>query len=124
MAQHMAGPDPEQPVSDGVISFIRTGVPLLWGLVVSWLVGLGLPAAVLDQVHTLVVSALTVVLTAGWYGLWRWLEPRLPSWLVAVVLGYAAAPLYWVGRSDRLGPGTGRSPVPGSRSTSQHHVDR
>ncbi|HEX3778549.1 MAG TPA: hypothetical protein VHX38_02700 [Pseudonocardiaceae bacterium] len=118
MSQHIAGPDPDQPLSDGAISLIRTVVPVAWGFAVSWLVGLGLPLIVLARVHDLVVAAMTAVLTAGWYGLWRWLEPRVPGWLITLALGYAAAPVYTAARSDRPGPGIEASPVPGSRSTS------
>lgn len=31
---------------------------------------------------------------AGWYAIWRILEPRLPDWLTRVVLGSAVAPSY------------------------------
>lgn len=115
---HVAGPDPEQNLSDEVISLIRTVVPVVWGFAVSWLIGLGLPATLLDQVHSIVVAGLTAVLTAGWYAAWRWLEPRVPGWLIRVTLGYPASPMYAIPRSDRSGPGTAASPVPGSRSTS------
>lgn len=111
MSRQIAGSGPEQQLSDEVISLIRTGVPVLWGVAVSWLVGLGLPAGVLDQVHSLVIAALTAVLTAGWYALWRWLEPRVPAWLITVALGYAAAPTYAVAtRLDRPEQGIEASP--------------
>jgi hypothetical protein len=92
MATPSAGPPPS--LSDEAISVIRTLVPIGWGAVASWLIGLGLPAGLLATVHDGVVVAGTALLSGAWYAGWRWLEPRIPSWLVAVVLGHVGAPTY------------------------------
>lgn len=79
-------------------SILRTVVPALWAAFINWalvivpvlephreeLLGYGLPLAV-------VASA---ILTATWYASWRWLEPRLPAWLIRAALGSAKVPSY------------------------------
>jgi hypothetical protein len=89
------------PASAYAISLIRTVVPLAWGLLVSWLISLGLPAAVLATYHDVIVAGLTSVVTAGWYAGWRWAETKIPQLdsmaaglAVALALGHAAAPSY------------------------------
>jgi hypothetical protein len=89
------------PLGPYAISLIRTAVPLAWGYVVSWLIGLGLPAAILTTYHDLVVGALTVAVTGVWYALWRWLETAMPALdslaarvAVIIALGHPAAPSY------------------------------
>lgn len=107
---------PTQTLSDEAIALLRTVVPLGWGFAASWLIGLGVPAGVLDAAHSVVISAGTAVLSTAWYAAWRWLQPRIPPWLVAVALGYPAAPTYAsaASSSDTPGPGTGLASVPGS----------
>jgi hypothetical protein len=84
----------EQALSNLVISHLRTLVPILWGFIASWLIGLGIPSQLLDQAHGVVQAALTALLAYAWYALWCWLEPRLPKQLVRLALGYAATPNY------------------------------
>lgn len=56
-------------------SFVRTVVPLLVGLLISLgaQAGLDLPLEALTQV-------LTVVISAAYYGLFRWLELKGVTW--------------------------------------------
>lgn len=87
-------------------SIIRTLVPIWWGQLIAW--GLGIFPALepwrgqllaqgnpLAEVLALaVVPAVGAVITAAWYAFWRWLEPKLPAWLVRAVLGSAKTPMY------------------------------
>lgn len=83
-------------------AILRTVVPSLWGSFITWLVLL-LPILSQLQPYLLglsetVTAALTSVVTAvvigAWYALWRWLQPRLPVWLIQAVLGSAKTPVY------------------------------
>ena len=79
-------------------SLLRTIVPYVWGLVVTWLITL-LPALapLKDQLlglATIALPILAAVLSAAWYAFWRWLEPRLPDWLTRAALGSAKTPVY------------------------------
>lgn len=82
------------PISDYVTSHLRQFVPTIYGFIASWLVSLGIPDAVLDAHSALIMAALTTVLSAAWYFLWRAVEPHLPAWLRRLVLGAARAPRY------------------------------
>lgn len=79
-------------------SLLRTIVPYVWGLVVTWLITfLPVLAPLEDQLlglATIALPVLAAVLSAAWYAFWRWLEPSLPKWLVRAVLGSAKAPVY------------------------------
>lgn len=79
-------------------SLLRTLVPYAWGLAVTWLITV-LPVlapleADLMGYGTVAAAVLAAVLTAAWYAFWRWLQPRLPDWLVRAVLGSAKTPVY------------------------------
>ncbi|WP_309080263.1 hypothetical protein [Zhihengliuella sp.] len=79
-------------------SILRTVVPSLWGGIVGWLLGL-IPAleplrADLLAYGDLMVPFLGALLVGLWYAFWRWLEPRLPAWLVRLVLGSVKTPTY------------------------------
>jgi len=79
-------------------SILRTIVPVLWGSFIGWLIGLlpilePLRPALLEYATPLTAIA-GAVLVAAWYAFWRWLEPKLPAWLVRAVLGSAKAPVY------------------------------
>lgn len=81
-----------------LISFLRTVVPLIWGNVVLFLLGI-LPALepMREQLLSygdLAVPFIAAFITAAWYALWRWLEPKLPDWATAILLGSAKAPVY------------------------------
>lgn len=80
------------PISDYVVSHLRTIVPLLYGHLAAWLVSLGVPATLLDDGRAWLVEVMAVVLTAAWYALWRWLEPHIPAWLRRLALGAAKQP--------------------------------
>jgi len=86
---------PEQPQSlrDWGLSWIRTGVPVLWGMVLTFLASRA--PAVYELVNNPYVAALAVSLvTLAWYSLVRWVEPRLPAWLTRLVIGANTAPKY------------------------------
>lgn len=89
----MSTPDSPASVKDWGLSWIRTGVPILWGYVLTF-VATRVPElhALLDdpQILAAVVGAVTLV----WYGLMRKIEHRLPAWLTRFVLGANAAPRY------------------------------
>lgn len=87
--------DTAQP-GDRVTAWLRTTVPALWGSLVAWLLGVVvLPDAVAEALTSEAVVAAVLALAIGaWYALWRWLEPRLPAWVVRLVLGSARSPRY------------------------------
>jgi hypothetical protein len=91
-------------VSDRIVSWLRTVVPKLWGIVAGavlvWL-GQHAPWAIelMDLLGIDLTSPVTVLAVVGlaevaWYSLWRWLEPRLPDALTRFLLGSAKAPAY------------------------------
>lgn len=79
-------------------SILRTLVPAWWGLLIAKLL-IAVPA--LEPMREQMLgwgdlAALTVsaVIIGAWYALWRWLQPRLPNWLVRALLGSAQTPIY------------------------------
>lgn len=95
-------PQREQPgvqhgLSSYVVSHLRTLVPLAWGYAITWLLERApfLPPelAVLADDPT-VVAGVTAGVTFVWYALWRWLEPRVPNIVTALLLGHPAEPKY------------------------------
>jgi hypothetical protein len=99
MAQH-AQPD-GGPLGPYAISLIRTVVPLIWGHAVAYAVSYGIPASFLVSYRDMATEALGLVLTAGWYALWRLLETRLPAIdtdiahvMAWIALGHPAQPSY------------------------------
>lgn len=77
---------------------LRTIVPSLWGSCIAWLIGV-LPTLAplqgqLTGLADLALPVITAVIIGAWYALWRWLQPRLPDWLVRAVLGSAKTPVY------------------------------
>lgn len=93
----MTAPTPPASVKDWGLSWIRTGVPLLWGYVLTFL-ATRFPDvhALLDnpQVQAAVVGAVTLV----WYAIMRKVEHVLPPWLTRFVLGANTAPQYVEGQ--------------------------
>lgn len=93
----MTAPEPPTSVRDWGLSWIRTGVPILWGYVLTFL-ATRVPDlyALLDnpQLQAAVVGAVAL----AWYALMRWVEPRLPAWLTRIVLGANTAPWYTQGQ--------------------------
>jgi hypothetical protein len=79
-------------------AILRTVVPYFWGIVVAWLITVVPVLAPLETdllgYGTLIAIVLTAVFSAAWYAFWRWLEPRLPAWLVRAVLGSSKTPIY------------------------------
>lgn len=93
---------PQQTLSDRAVSYLRTAVPIVWGTLVTYLLGWVAPHLP-GELGPLLVDALggeaavtlvVAVAIAGWYGAWRFLEPRIPAWLVRVVLGSSSTPVY------------------------------
>lgn len=80
-------------MSDRTISIIRTGVPVLWTTFLAWLVSLGVPGGLAEMLSGVGVLLVPVAVTVV-YAAQRWLEPRLPRWLAAVLLGSSRQPLY------------------------------
>lgn len=78
---------------DWGLSWIRTGVPILWGYLLTFL------ASRAPAVHELVANpyilgAVVGAVTLAWYSVVRWLEPRLPAWLTRIVIGANTPPSY------------------------------
>jgi hypothetical protein len=73
-----------------VTSAIRTGVPLLVGWIVSWLVAKGI--GIDDQTRDWLVSFLTFVLSMAYYLIARWLEQKNPK--LGFLLGVPVQPVY------------------------------
>lgn len=85
---------PAAPLSDWVVSVLRTAVPSVWGALIAWvLTAVPLPhtAGVFLTSKSDVVAALAIV---AWYAAWRRIEPHLPVWVTRLVLGSAHAPSY------------------------------
>jgi len=79
-------------------SLLRTIVPYVWGLFITWVITL-LPVLAplrgdLLGLADIALPVLAAVISAAWYAFWRWFQPRLPDWLVRAVLGSAKAPVY------------------------------
>lgn len=89
--------DESQNLRNWGLSWIRTGVPILWGYFLTFL------ATRAPAIHELlgnpyILGAVVGAVTLAWYALVRWLEPRLPAWLTRLVIGAATPPLYVEGR--------------------------
>lgn len=85
-----------------VPSLLRTGVPSLWGValahIATFLTG-RLPESIAEPLLELLSSGavekvLVAVCILAWYLAWRRFERLVPDWLVRIVLGSAAAPVY------------------------------
>lgn len=91
-------------------ALLRTIVPALWGSLIAWLIGVLPILAPLETdlrgLANVLLPIITAVIIAAWYALWRWLQPRLPDWLVRAVLGSAKMPVY-VGKHTDAGPAPG-----------------
>lgn len=76
--------------NDTVVSWIRTAVPVVVGVVLSWAVRHGLPVGGIDDAQA--ATYVTPICVAGYYTVARALESRWPQfgWL----LGLAKAPQY------------------------------
>lgn len=87
-------------MSDLIVSYIRTGVPVVVGAVVAWLITLGVE---LDaETQAALITGLTGVCIAAYYAAVRALERRWPK--VGVLLGKKSEPSYadtYVGEHKR-----------------------
>lgn len=79
------------PASWGT-SLIRTYVPIGVGAVLAWLLaqGFGVDA----ETQTSLISGLTALGAALWYGLLRLVEPHLPPWTRALLFFSTNMPVY------------------------------
>lgn len=81
-----------------LISLLRTVVSWVWALFIGWLLLVFPPFEPFrDQLLALPDLALPIlvaVIAAAWYALWRWVEPHLPNWLTAALLGSSKTPVY------------------------------
>lgn len=86
---------PEQPTSvrQFGVSWLRTVVPTAWGAVVTFLLS-RVPELHEALVNPAVTMAVTGAVVAAWYTLWRWLEPHVPAFLTAFLLGSNRQPVY------------------------------
>jgi len=83
-------------------SWLRTAVPTAWGSLVALLLGWLAPHLPGDLGQALAdalggeaaVTLVVAVAIAGWYALWRRVEPLIPDWLTRLVLGSAQVPAY------------------------------
>lgn len=79
-------------------SILRTLIPAWWGLLIAKLL-IAVPALepLREQLlgwGDLAALTLSALIIGAWYALWRWLQPRLPDWLVKILLGSAKTPTY------------------------------
>lgn len=89
---------------DRVVALLRTVVPSAWGALIVWLLSLvDWPTSFEQTIATqagLITGIVTALAIAIWYALWRWLEARMPAWLVRIVLGSASTPTYAATTTD------------------------
>jgi hypothetical protein len=93
----MTTPEAPQNLRDWGLSWIRTGVPVLWGYLLTFL------ATRFPAIHELlgnpaIMAAVVGAVTLVWYAVVRWLEPRLPAWLTRIVIGANTPPQYVEGQ--------------------------
>lgn len=93
----MTTPEKPQSLRDWGLSWIRTGVPILWGYLLTFL------ATRAPAIHELVanpyiLAAVVGAVTLAWYAVVRWVEPKLPAWLTRIVIGANTAPQYVEGQ--------------------------
>lgn len=91
-------PHPEgDAISDAVIAKLRTGVPMVWGVFVAWLIVQipNLPQVVIDLLNSeLVLLALGALASYLWYLLWGKVKRFVPAWLLTIAVGSAKKPVY------------------------------
>lgn len=93
---------------DYLVSLIRTGVPMLWGAGLAWLVSRQIIDADTAQAATGAGTLLALLAAAvcswAYYAVVRLLEPRIArlpvigTLLVRILIGSAQAPAYTSGR--------------------------
>ena len=77
---------------------LRTFVSWGWGIAITWFLTVA-PIFEPFREDLLALSDWALLVTvalvsAAWYALWRLLEPRLPKWLTAALLGSSKQPVY------------------------------
>ncbi|WP_314647617.1 hypothetical protein [uncultured Microbacterium sp.] len=77
-------------LSDNIVGFIRTSVPLGVGALVSWLVTLGIVLPVGTELQ--LASALTAVVAAAYWALVTWASKRWQG--IGWLLGNPKQPMY------------------------------
>jgi len=79
-------------------AILRTIVPALWGSFIAWLIGVAPLLAPFESdlkgLAQVALPVITALIIGAWYALWRWLQPRLPDWVVRAVLGSSKTPVY------------------------------
>lgn len=81
-----------------LISILRTFIPYAWGIIIgAVLSAVPVLEPLRDQLLAygdLAVPVIAAILAGLWYAFWRWLEPKIPAWIVRLVLGSAKMPIY------------------------------
>jgi hypothetical protein len=87
---------PTNPVSNYVVSLLRTWVPVAWGSLLAW--GVTQVPALEPYLNAegmvAIGGALAGLLTGVWYLLWRTVEKKLPAGLTRFLLGANSRPVY------------------------------
>lgn len=79
---------PTPTLSDKAIAYLRTVLPGLWAAVVAWAIAQGvLPTDWSDEAVLLGQGVLMPIVLAVLYPGLRWLEHRLPAWLLLPFIG-------------------------------------
>jgi hypothetical protein len=81
-------------VSDRLVAWLRTVVPVAWSALVAWLISLGAPAYLTDALGGAAELLVVPIVVGVVYPLARTVEARLPDWLTRVLLGSARTPTY------------------------------
>ena len=89
----MTDPNAPVPVRDYVTSLLRTAVPAGWGFLITFLLS-RFPDLHAALTAPAVTAAVTAVVMGLWYALWRKLEPHIPAFLTALLLGSNSQPRY------------------------------
>jgi uncharacterized membrane protein (DUF441 family) len=79
-------------MQDYLLSLIRTVVPVGVGAFVAWLASLGVDAGA--TANTGLVIGVTGLVIGAYYALVRAIEPKLPAFLRALLIGAARTPTY------------------------------
>ncbi len=81
-------------MTNKLTSWVRTVVPTLWSALIAWLITLGLPESFGDALGGLSDTVIVPAVLAAVYAAIRWVEPRIPPWLSAVLIGSPRQPEY------------------------------
>ncbi|SDD86922.1 hypothetical protein [Actinokineospora iranica] len=81
-------------MSDRLVSWLRTVVPVAWSALVAWLVSLGAPDYLTTALGGAAELLVVPIVVGAVYPIARTIETRLPDWLTRVLLGSAKPPTY------------------------------